>query len=50
MYPPLLPEPGFCPEDTTITVYGQYIWPATAAEDKYTMKCEKGNELAVRFW
>ncbi|XP_058252494.1 adhesion G-protein coupled receptor G4 [Hemibagrus wyckioides] len=42
-------EPGFCPEDTTITVYGQYSWPATAAEDKYMMKCEKGNEFAVRF-
>ncbi|KAK3564416.1 hypothetical protein QTP86_018803 [Hemibagrus guttatus] len=42
-------EPGFCPEDTTLTVYGQYMWPATAAEGKCEMKCEKGNEVAVRF-
>lgn len=43
-------EPGFCPEDKTLTVYGQYIWPSTAAEDKYEMRCEKGNEVAVRLW
>ncbi|XP_060741651.1 adhesion G-protein coupled receptor G4 [Tachysurus vachellii] len=41
-------EPGFCLEDKTLTVYGQYIWPSTAAEDKYEMRCEKGNEVAVR--
>ncbi|XP_053538336.1 adhesion G-protein coupled receptor G4 [Ictalurus punctatus] len=41
-------EPGFCPEDTTLTVYGQYIWPSTPAQDKCLMKCEKGRHDAVR--
>ncbi|KAB5571259.1 hypothetical protein PHYPO_G00222960 [Pangasianodon hypophthalmus] len=41
-------EPGFCPEDTTLTVYGQYIWPSTSAQDKYEMKCKKGNDAAIR--
>ncbi|XP_037396211.1 adhesion G-protein coupled receptor G4 isoform X1 [Pygocentrus nattereri] len=41
-------EPGFCPEDTTQTVYGLYTWPSIPAQDTYEMKCEKGHDSATR--
>ncbi|KAL6480239.1 hypothetical protein MHYP_G00112720 [Metynnis hypsauchen] len=41
-------EPGLCPEDTTQTVYGLYIWPSIPAQDTYEMKCEKGHDSGTR--
>ncbi|TSS60357.1 Adhesion G-protein coupled receptor G4 [Bagarius yarrelli] len=35
-------------EETTLSVYGQYVWSVTAAQDKCEMRCEKGKEIAVR--
>ncbi|XP_072519724.1 adhesion G-protein coupled receptor G2 isoform X2 [Salminus brasiliensis] len=41
-------EPGHCPEDTTQSVYGLYIWPSIPAQDTNEMKCEKGHNSAKR--
>ncbi|XP_016101205.1 adhesion G-protein coupled receptor G2-like [Sinocyclocheilus grahami] len=42
-------DPGFCPEETMVTVYGIYMWPEMTAQCEYSMGCIRGNESATRF-
>ncbi|XP_077092321.1 adhesion G protein-coupled receptor G4a [Siphateles boraxobius] len=42
-------DPGLCPDETMLTVYGIYIWPSMPAQSQYDMGCERGNESATRF-
>lgn len=46
----IVADPGQCPEELMLTVYGIYVWPATTAQSQYEMGCEKGDESATRFW
>ncbi|XP_016423388.1 adhesion G-protein coupled receptor G2-like [Sinocyclocheilus rhinocerous] len=42
-------DPGLCPEETMLTVYGIYMWPEMTAQSEYSMGCIRGNESATRF-
>ncbi|XP_051716971.1 adhesion G-protein coupled receptor G4 isoform X1 [Ctenopharyngodon idella] len=42
-------DPGHCPEEFMLTVYGIYTWPAMTAQSQYDMGCEQGDESATRF-
>ncbi|XP_016413761.1 adhesion G-protein coupled receptor G2-like [Sinocyclocheilus rhinocerous] len=42
-------EPGLCPEETMLTVYGVYMWPEMTVQSEYSMGCVRGNEIASRF-
>ncbi|KAK2891191.1 hypothetical protein Q8A67_013834 [Cirrhinus molitorella] len=42
-------DPGVCPEETMLTVYGKYVWPEMTAQSEYSMGCVRGNESATRF-
>jgi len=46
----IVTDPGFCPEEKVVTVYGMYIWPSMPAQSQYDMGCERGTESATRFW
>nr|XP_021336868.1 adhesion G-protein coupled receptor G4 isoform X1 [Danio rerio] len=42
-------DPGLCPEEAMLTVYGMYMWPSMTAQSQYELTCVKGNESATRF-
>ncbi|XP_026081409.1 adhesion G-protein coupled receptor G4 [Carassius auratus] len=42
-------DPGLCPEETMLTVYGIYVWHEMTAQSECTMGCLRGNESATRF-
>ncbi|KAK7138087.1 hypothetical protein R3I94_013655 [Phoxinus phoxinus] len=42
-------DPGLCPEEIMLTVYGIYMWPGMTAQSLYDMGCVRGNESATRF-
>ncbi|XP_067312692.1 adhesion G-protein coupled receptor G6 isoform X2 [Pseudorasbora parva] len=42
-------DPGLCPDEFMLTVYGIYMWPAMTAQSQYEMGCEQGDESATRF-
>lgn len=46
----IVADPGECPDEFMLTVYGIYMWPAITAQSQYEMGCEKGDESASRFW
>lgn len=46
----IVTDPGLCPEETMLTVYGIYMWPEMTPQNEYSMGCVRGNEFATRFW
>lgn len=48
---PSLSEPQNCPEETLLTVYGEYIWPETFPQAVQEMICMKPrSKRAYRLW